>query len=239
MNSMNFGEPSGGGFIDTHFDFKTCQRSNGTFYGTAGDCSQKGSREVKNEKKAVDKRADAIVKDAGKSASGTRAFYGAVQGFLPAVGPAISAMLEAKDLYDAATDKDGKKRAKAELEVAKKAAVAAIKKAKADDNKAKPAAPTPAEKPKAKPKAEKPKVKSKRTIKVTRPNTTRSEMLAEWRNTFKYQRDRGEPKANARRNATLDLLNEGYDIRKLHRTPSNPDGVFTDMGVDMNNLVFK
>ena len=29
------------------WEFKTCQRSNGTTYGTAGDCAQKGSKEVK------------------------------------------------------------------------------------------------------------------------------------------------------------------------------------------------
>ena len=239
---MDFGEPSGGGFIDTHFDFKTCQRSDGTFYGTAGDCTQKGSKEVKNEKKAVDKRADAIVKDAGKSAAGTRAFYSAIQGFLPAAGPAISAMLAAKDLYDAATDQDGKKRAKAELEAAKKAAVAAIKKAKADA--AKPKAEKPkskpkAEKPKSKPKAEKPKASPKRVVKITRPNATRSEMLKEWRNVYAYNKEIGNPPSTARTKATQKLINEGYDVRKLHRTPSNPNGVFKDMGMNLDNIDFR
>ena len=37
-NSYDFGEPSGGGFIDTHFDFARCQRPDGSFYGTGGQC---------------------------------------------------------------------------------------------------------------------------------------------------------------------------------------------------------
>lgn len=41
-NSYDFGEPSGGGFIDTHFDFARCQRPDGSFYGTSGQC-RKGS----------------------------------------------------------------------------------------------------------------------------------------------------------------------------------------------------
>ena len=84
-----------------------------------------------------------------------------------------------------------------------------------------------------------PKPKGKRVINVTR-NASQSEMLAEWRNIYKYQREeRGETKKEARRNATFQLLNEGYDIRKLHRTEDNPNGVFKDMGVDMSRLEFK
>jgi hypothetical protein len=33
-----FGEPSGAGFIDTHFDFSRCQRPDGSYYGTGGQC---------------------------------------------------------------------------------------------------------------------------------------------------------------------------------------------------------
>lgn len=52
-NTFNFGEPSGGGFIDTHFDFKQCQRSDGTIYGVpnTSDCAMKGAKEVKSTKK--------------------------------------------------------------------------------------------------------------------------------------------------------------------------------------------
>ena len=32
------------------YDFKTCERSDGTTYGTNGDCSQKGAKEVKESK---------------------------------------------------------------------------------------------------------------------------------------------------------------------------------------------
>ena len=36
------GYPSVGGFIEQHFDFSTCQRSDGSYYGTGGTC-RKGS----------------------------------------------------------------------------------------------------------------------------------------------------------------------------------------------------
>ena len=38
MADMNFGEPSGGGFVESHFDFSRCQRPDGSFYGTGGQC---------------------------------------------------------------------------------------------------------------------------------------------------------------------------------------------------------
>ncbi len=48
MNDNNFGEPSGGDFIDTHFDFTRCQRPDGSHYGTGGVCrlgAQTGAKE--------------------------------------------------------------------------------------------------------------------------------------------------------------------------------------------------
>ena len=59
-----FGEPSGAGFIDTHFDFARCQRADGSFYGTGGVCrkgTQTGAKEKeapKGKSKASPKRDD-------------------------------------------------------------------------------------------------------------------------------------------------------------------------------------
>ena len=83
-----FGEPSGAGFIDTHFDFTRCQRPDGSFYGTGGVCrkgAQSGAKEkeakssggssVKEVKaldtaaKAADKKANAADKKFQKSKS--------------------------------------------------------------------------------------------------------------------------------------------------------------------------
>jgi hypothetical protein len=51
MNNNNFGEPSGGDFIDTHFDFTRCQRPDGSYYGTGGQC-RKGGQVGDKEKEA-------------------------------------------------------------------------------------------------------------------------------------------------------------------------------------------
>ena len=48
---MDFGEPSGGGFIDQHFDFARCQRADGSYYGTGGVCRQ-GTAAGAKEKEA-------------------------------------------------------------------------------------------------------------------------------------------------------------------------------------------
>ena len=49
---MDFGEPSGAGFIEQHFDFGRCQRADGSFYGTAGVC-RKGTATGAKEKSAT------------------------------------------------------------------------------------------------------------------------------------------------------------------------------------------
>lgn len=59
MSDMNFGEPSGGGFIDSHFDFSRCQRPDGSFYGTGGQCRKgtpAGNRKPADEKKLAKMR---------------------------------------------------------------------------------------------------------------------------------------------------------------------------------------
>jgi len=248
-----FGEPSGAGFIDTHFDFKQCQRSNGSIYGVpdTSDCAMKGAKEVKKkvaevdtkEKKGMEQRYLNWFNDQGegRSIAKQKAYLTATVNALKDAGTVTEEMRVklANEIVDA----------KGEPSIELKQRVGQLvrdhtssRKHRDKSGESKPKAALDPNDPRAWSKGGKTESKpeeSKRTIKVTRPNATQSEMLAEWRNTYKYQRDRGEPKANARRNATFDLLNEGYDIRKLHRTPSNPNGVFTDMGVDMNNLVFK
>ena len=67
-NAFNFGEPSGGGFIDTHFDFTRCQRPDGTYYGTGGQC-RKGT--PADAKEGLSK---------GKMTALTKAVSGVVEG---------------------------------------------------------------------------------------------------------------------------------------------------------------
>ena len=60
-----FGEPSGAGFIDTHFDFKTCARTDGTTYGVPdkSSCAQKGAKEVKGGGDALTQLRAQMAKD--------------------------------------------------------------------------------------------------------------------------------------------------------------------------------
>ena len=51
MSYHEFGEPSGAGFIEQHFDFGRCQRADGSFYGTGGVC-RKGTEAGAKEKEA-------------------------------------------------------------------------------------------------------------------------------------------------------------------------------------------
>ena len=51
IKAMKDGYDSGAQSFSESYDFKTCQRSDGTTYGTAGDCAQKGSKEVKKGSK--------------------------------------------------------------------------------------------------------------------------------------------------------------------------------------------
>ena len=73
MSDMNFGEPSGGGFIDTHFDFARCQRPDGSYYGTGGQCRKgapAGNRKPADEKKLAKMRKKDLERRGVKEAKG-------------------------------------------------------------------------------------------------------------------------------------------------------------------------
>ncbi len=83
-NINNFGEPSGGDFIETHFDFTRCQRPDGSYYGTGGQC-RKGTPVSAKELKALQTKAAKGDKGAMKELKDLRAAgaIGKEKGFEP------------------------------------------------------------------------------------------------------------------------------------------------------------
>jgi len=243
------GYPSLGNFTEQHFDFKVCQRSNGSFYGVpqSSSCSMKGAKEVKpkDEKKALQKNA----KEYKNANAHGMQVLSSLASAVPGLGGALSMYLKAAN---ALSDKDAiaNAAAKKELEAAKKEAVnnvikaakaekkaRAEKKAKAENKTTNALAKavnsksvSPSQDLAASPKPQKSKAEPKRVIELTR-NASQSEVLSEWRGAYAYQRERGESREWATKMATQAIMRDGFDPRKLK-------GVI-DVGIDLNNYDFR
>ena len=113
-----FGEPSGAGFIDTHFDFARCQRPDGSFYGTDGQC-RKGSPTGAKEK--------------AEPKAGSK---GAAKADITAKAKEVRSMDKVAKAADKKADAADKKFQKSKSPADQKAAKAADKEAKAANKEA-------------------------------------------------------------------------------------------------------
>ena len=220
---MDFGEPSGGGFIDSHFDFKQCQRRDGSIYGVPdkSSCAQKGAKEVKGKVAEID------TKDRNRMKASYLEFF-KQQGETPAnakqkayLTAAINALKDTGTITEEmrvklvkeVVDKKGEPSNEIKQKVTK--LLRDYSSARNHRDKGVKAKPVP------KPKAQKTETKSKPKTKAWR-SASKSEVLAEYRNnlangkwTLKQQSASKAAKEQAQRDAVNQLIREGYDPRKI------------------------
>ena len=221
---------------DESFDFVQCQRSDGTIYGSRGECKQKGAKEVKPStggyagpiNKSHDNALKLSKQEVKKLGSQATIDYLSAWKDLSMDSFPEKARREAGERIQSAYNHliqlnkgEGKKaptvRSIVSGNVLQKLGLnpdAMNAKAKAKS----------AGKPKAKP-APKPKAKAKTKAPMTR-NASDKEVLDEYRNnlkngtwTLKQQRKSKTAKAEAEQNAINQLVREGYDARKLLKVP--------------------
>ena len=134
--------PDANSFAES-YDFKTCQRSDGTTYGTSGDCAQKGSKEVKKSStKSSWDPGDNLAGTMGTEVAKT-AFGGKFKGLLNKPKSSSKGLLG--NIIAANTEKERKKaeQKKRAQQDAEKKRKAAEKKAKAEADKKKAAEKKP------------------------------------------------------------------------------------------------